>query len=80
MAPPGRCREEFGMKWHVMLELVGPDWIVGVPEAGGRAAMADHAPRMIGLTVEEASICLLRCRCCAARASETCRESGDALD
>jgi hypothetical protein len=35
------------------LELVGPDGIVGVQEAGGRAAVAEYAPQMIGLTLEE---------------------------
>jgi hypothetical protein len=53
MGPPGRCSREFGMKWRVMLELVGPDGIVGVHEVGGRAAVAEHAPRSIGLTLEE---------------------------
>ena len=41
------------MKWRVMLELVGPDGIVGVHEVGGGAAVAEYAPRMIGLTLEE---------------------------
>jgi hypothetical protein len=41
------------MKWRVMLELVGPDGIVGAHEVGGRAAVAEYAPRMIGLTQEE---------------------------
>ena len=53
MGPPGRCSREFGMKWRVMLELVGPDGIVGVHEVGGRAAVAEYAPQMIGLTLEE---------------------------
>ena len=53
MGPPGRCSREFGMKWRVMLELVGPDGIVGVHEVGGRAAVAEYAPRLIGLTLEE---------------------------
>ena len=35
MGPPGRCSREFGMKWRVMLELVGPDGTVGVHEVGG---------------------------------------------
>src|ERR1700712_3731360 len=39
------------MKWRVMLELVGPDGIVGVHEVAGRAAVAEYAPRMIGLTL-----------------------------
>jgi hypothetical protein len=41
------------MKWRVMLELVGPDGIVGVHEVGGRAAVAEYVPQMIGLTLEE---------------------------
>jgi hypothetical protein len=41
------------MKWRVILELVGPDGIVGADEVGGRAAVAEYAPRMIGLTLEE---------------------------
>jgi hypothetical protein len=53
MGPPGRCSREFGMKWRVILELVGPDGVVGVHEIGGRAAVAEYAPRMIGLTLEE---------------------------
>ena len=43
--PPRRCSREFGMKWRVMLELVGPDGIVGVYEVGGRAAAAEYAPQ-----------------------------------
>jgi hypothetical protein len=54
MGPPGRCSREFGMKWRVMLELVGPDGTVGVHEVGGRAAVAEYVPQMIGLTLEEA--------------------------
>ncbi len=53
MGPPGRCGREFGMKWRVRLELVGPDGIVGVHEVCGRAAVAEYAPQMIGLTLEE---------------------------
>jgi hypothetical protein len=41
------------MKWRVILELVGSDGIVGVHEVGGRAAAAEYAPQMIGLTLEE---------------------------
>ena len=44
MGAPVRCSREFGMKWRVMLELVGPDGIVGVHEVGGRAAVAAYAP------------------------------------
>ncbi len=53
MGPSGCCSREFGMKWRVMLELVGPDGIVGVHELGGRAAVAEYAPQLIGLTLEE---------------------------
>jgi hypothetical protein len=53
MGPPGRYSREFGMKWRVMLELVGPDGIVGVHEVGGRAAVAEYAPHTIGLMLEE---------------------------
>jgi hypothetical protein len=53
MGPSGRCSRELGMKWRVMLELVRPDGIVGSHEVGGgRAAVAEYAPRMIGLTLE----------------------------
>jgi hypothetical protein len=41
------------MKWQVVLKLVGPDGTVGVHEVGGRATVAEYAPRMIGLTLEE---------------------------
>jgi hypothetical protein len=40
MGPPGGCRREFGMKWRVMLELIGPDGTVDVREVGGGAAVA----------------------------------------
>jgi hypothetical protein len=53
MGAPGCCSREFGMKWRVMLELVGPDGTVGVHEVGGRAAVAEYAPRLIGLTLDE---------------------------
>ena len=55
--PPRRCSREFGMKWRVMLELVGPDGIVGVYEVGGRAAAAEYAPQtMRGSRVVFASV------------------------
>ena len=41
------------MKWRVVLELTGPDGTVGVHEVGGRAAVAEHTPQLIGLTLEE---------------------------
>ena len=53
LGPPGRCSREFGMKWRLVLELVGPDGIVCVHEVCGRAAVAEYAPQIIGLTLEE---------------------------
>ena len=50
------------MKWRVILELVGPDGIVGAHEVGGRAAVAEYAPRLIGLTLEEGKHLLAACR------------------
>ena len=41
------------MKWRVLLELVGADGTVGVHEVSGGAAVAEYAPRMIGLTLAE---------------------------
>ena len=41
MGPPGRCSLASGMKWRVMLEVVGPDRIIGVHEVGGRASVAE---------------------------------------
>jgi hypothetical protein len=41
------------MKWRVMLELIGPNGTVVIHEVGGHAAVAEYAPRMIGLTLEE---------------------------
>ena len=41
------------MKWRVVLELVGADGTVGVHEVSGGAAVAEYAPRMIGLTLAE---------------------------
>ena len=41
------------MKWRVVLELVGADGTVGVHEVSGGAAVAEYAPRMIGLTLVE---------------------------
>jgi hypothetical protein len=53
MGPHGRGNLEFRMKWRVMLELVGPDGAVVVHEVGGRAAVAEYAPQMIGLTLAD---------------------------
>jgi hypothetical protein len=41
------------MKWRVLLELVGPDGTLVVHEVGGRAAVAEYAPQMIGLTLAD---------------------------
>ena len=41
------------MKWRVLLELVGADGTVRVHEVSGAAAVAEYAPRMIGLTLAE---------------------------
>jgi hypothetical protein len=41
------------MRWRVMLELVGADGTIAVRELGGGAAVAEYAPRSIGLTVAE---------------------------
>ena len=62
MDPLGRCNREFGMKWRVMLELVGPDGTVVVHEVGGRAAVAEYAPQMIGLTLADGKRVLAGCR------------------
>ncbi len=48
MGPPGHCSREVGMKWRVVLELVGPD---GVHEVGGCATSAEYAPRLLALLV-----------------------------
>lgn len=41
------------MKWRVVLELTGPDKTVRIHEVDGRAAVAEYAPPMVGLTPEE---------------------------
>src|ERR1700709_411259 len=75
MGPPGRCSREFGMKWRVMLELVGPDGTVGVHEVGGRAAVAEYAPRMTGLTLDEGKhlLAALQVHLVQAQAEDHCR-------
>src|ERR1700710_225281 len=75
MGPPGCCSREFGMKWRVMLELVGPDGIVGVHEVGGRAAVAEYAPQMIGLTLEEGKhlLAALQVHLVQAQSEDHCR-------
>ena len=75
MGPPSRCSREFGMKWRVILELVGPDGIVGVHEVGGRAAVAEYAPQMIGLTLEEGKhlLAALQVHLVQAQAEDHCR-------
>ena len=63
------------MKWRVMLELVGPDGIVCVHEVGGRAAVAEYAPRLIGLTLEEGKhlLAALQVHLVQAQAEDHCR-------
>ena len=63
------------MKWRVLLELVGPDGIVGVHEVGGRAAVAEYAPQMIGLTLEEGKhlLAALQVHLVQAQAEDHCR-------
>jgi hypothetical protein len=75
MGPPGRCSREFGMKWRVLLELVGPDGIVGVHKVGGRAAVAEYAPRLLGLTLEEGKhlLAALQVHHVQAQAEDHCR-------
>ena len=46
------------MKWRVVLELVGPDGIAGIHEVGGGAAVAEYAPRTIGLALAEGKLML----------------------
>jgi hypothetical protein len=46
-------RLECGMRWRVMLELVGEDGTVSVRELGGGAPVAEYAPQTIGLTLAE---------------------------
>lgn len=41
------------MKWRVVLELVGADRTIAVHELGGGAAVAEYAPRSIGLTLAQ---------------------------
>jgi len=58
-----------------MLELIGPDGIVGVHEVGSRAAVAEYAPQMIGLTLEEGKHLLgaLQVHLVQAQAEDQCR-------
>jgi hypothetical protein len=75
MDPLGRCNREFGMKWRVLLELVGPDGTVVVHEVGGRAAVAEYAPQMIGLTLADGKRVLARLQVhlVQAQAEDHCR-------
>jgi hypothetical protein len=63
------------MKWRVMLELVGPDGSVGIHEVGGRAAVAEYAPRMIGMTLAEGKrvLAALQVHLVQAQAEDHCR-------
>lgn len=58
-----------------MLVLVGPDGIVGAHEVGGRAAVAECAPRLIGLTLEEGKhlLAALQLHLVQAQAEDHCR-------
>jgi hypothetical protein len=51
MERPGN--RECGMKWRVVLELVGADGTAAVHEVSGGTTVAEYAPRMIGLTLAE---------------------------
>ena len=53
MGPPGRRSRECGMKWRVVLELVGADGTAAVHEVSGGAAVVEYTPRLIGLTLAE---------------------------
>jgi hypothetical protein len=71
---PGGGDREFGMTWRVMLELVGADGAVGVHEIGGGAAVAEYAPRTIGLTLAEGKRMLsaAQCHLVQAQAADHC--------
>jgi hypothetical protein len=63
------------MKWRVVLELVGPDGTVVVHEIGGRAAVAEYALQMIGLTLADGKQVLagLQVHLVRAQAEDHCR-------
>jgi hypothetical protein len=63
------------MKWRVMLELVGPDGTIGIHEVGGRAAVAEYAPQMIGMTLAEGKrvLAALQVHLVQAQAEDHCR-------
>src|SRR5271156_3834061 len=63
------------MKWRGMLGLVGPDGTAVVHEVGGRAAMAEYVPPMIGLTLEEGKhlLAALQVHLVQAQAKDHCR-------
>ncbi|HEX3991510.1 MAG TPA: hypothetical protein VHX39_10105 [Acetobacteraceae bacterium] len=63
------------MKWRVVLEMVGPDGIVGLHEIGGRATVAEYTPRLIGLTLEEGKdlLTMLQVHLVQAQAADHCR-------
>ena len=87
MGPPGRCSRELGMKWWVVLELVGADETVGIHEISGGAAVAEYAPQMIGLTLTDGKQMLAAVQrhlvraqtadhCCSRRRCQRCGASG----
>jgi len=63
------------MKWRVMLELVGPEGTIGIHEVGGRAAVAEYAPQMIGMTLAEGKrvLAALQVHLVQAQAEDHCR-------
>jgi hypothetical protein len=62
MGRPVFADRECGMKWRVVLELVGADGTVRIHEVSGAPVVAEYAPRMIGLTLAEGKQMLWR-RC-----------------
>jgi hypothetical protein len=63
------------MKWRAMLELVGADGAVSVCELGGGAAVAEYAPRTVGLRLAEGKQILAETqrRLVQAQTDEHCR-------
>jgi hypothetical protein len=53
MGRPGRRSRDGGMKWRVVLELVGADGTAGIHKVGGGAVVVEYTPWMIGLTLAE---------------------------
>jgi hypothetical protein len=53
VCPYGRGNREGGMKWRIVVELIGADGTIGVHEVGGGDAPDEYSPRTIGLTLAE---------------------------